>query len=65
MLNLPILLEVHIWHKKDGWNRPYKLLAINSEIYTIDIPYKPINFQSTIIKLYYMEEILDILKQEN
>ena len=44
MLSLPILSEVHIWREKDGWNRPYKLLVINSEIYIINMPYKPTNF---------------------
>ena len=43
-LSLPILLEVHVWRKKDGWNGPYKLLVINSEIYTINILYKLTNF---------------------
>jgi hypothetical protein len=60
-LSLLILLEVRIWRKKDGWNGPYKLLVINGEIYIIKMPYRPTNFQLTIIKLYYVkEEILDI-----
>ena len=44
MLSLPILLKVYIWRKKDGWNGLYKLLVINSKIYTINIPYRPTNF---------------------
>ena len=65
-LSLPILLEVRVWRKKDGWNRPYKLLAINGEICIIDILYRPTNFQSTVVKPYYTkEEILDVLKQED
>ena len=44
ILSLPILLEVRVWHKKDGWNGLYKLLAINSEIYTINMLYRPTNF---------------------
>jgi hypothetical protein len=60
-LSLPILLEVRVWYKKDGWNGPYKLLVTNGEIYTINIPHRPTNFQLTIVKLYYIkEEILDI-----
>ena len=62
MLNLLILLEVRVWRKKDGWNGLYKLLAINGEIYTINIPHKPTNFQSTVVKPYYIEEIPDILE---
>ena len=63
MLSLPILSEVRIWRKKKGWNGPYKLLAINGKIYTINIPYRPTNFRLTIVKPYYTkEEIPDILK---
>ena len=62
-LSLPILLKVHVWREKYGWNRLYKLLAINSEIYIINMLYKPTNFQSTVIKPYYIkEEILDVLE---
>ena len=63
MLNLLILLEVRVWREKDGWNGLYKLLAINGETCIIDIPHKPTNFQSTVVKPYYTkEEIPDILK---
>ena len=62
-LSLPILLKVHIWREKDGWNRLYKLLVINGEIYIINILYKPTNFQLTVVKPYYIkEEIPDVLK---
>ena len=44
ILSLPILLKVRVWRKKYGWNGLYKLLAINGEIYIINIPYKPTNF---------------------
>ena len=44
MLSLPILLKVYVWCKKDGWNGLYKLLAINSKIYTINILHKLTNF---------------------
>jgi hypothetical protein len=63
MLSLPILLEVCVWCKKNSWNRLYKLLAINSEKYIIDIPHRPTNFQLTVVKPYYIkEEILNVLK---
>ena len=65
-LSLPILLKVRVWHKKYGWNGPYKLLVINSEICIINILYKLTNFQLTVVKLYYIKEkILDILKQKD
>ena len=62
-LSLLILSEVRVWREKDGWNRPYKLLAINGEICIINMPYRPTNFQSTVVKPYYIkEEILDVFK---
>ena len=65
-LSLPILSKVRVWREKDGWNGPYKLLVINGEIYIINIPHKPTNFQLTVVKLYYTkEEILDVFKQED
>ena len=66
MLSLLILSEVRVWRKKDGQNKPYKLLAIKGEIYTINILYGLTNFQSTVIKPYYIkEEIPDVPKQED
>ena len=63
MLSLLIFLEVRVWRKKDGWNRPYKLLAINSEICTINILYRPTNFQLAVVKPYFTkEETPDVLK---
>ena len=63
ILSLPILLEVCVWREKNGWNRLYKLLVINGKIYTINMPYRPTNFQLTVIKPYYIkEEIPDILE---
>ena len=44
MLSLLILSEVRVWREKYGWNRLYKLLAINSEIYIIDMLYRLTNF---------------------
>ena len=43
-LSLPILLKVYVWYEKDGQNRLYKLLVINSEICIIDMPYRLTNF---------------------
>ena len=63
ILSLPIFLKVRVWHKKYGWNSLYKLLAINGEIYIINILHRLTNFQLTIIKSYYIkEEILNVLK---
>ena len=66
MLSLPIFSEVHIWREKNGQNKLYKLLAINSKIYIINILYRPTNFQLTVAKPYYIKkETPDILKQED
>ena len=65
-LSLPILSEVRVWREKDGWNGPYKLLAINGEKCTIDMPHGPTNFRSTVVKPYYAkEEIPDVPEQED
>ena len=43
-LSLPILLKVRVWREKNGWNRLYKLLAINGKIYIINMPHRLTNF---------------------
>jgi hypothetical protein len=45
---------MRVWREKDKWIDPFKLLIINSEIRTIDMPYGPANFRSTVIKSYYI-----------
>jgi hypothetical protein len=52
---------MRVWREKDEWTGPFKFLIINSEIYTIDMPHRPTNFRSTVIKLYY---ILSEISQE-
>ena len=36
-LNLPLQSDVRVWRKKEGWKGPYKLIAINREIYTVNM----------------------------
>jgi len=55
MLDLPLQSEVHVWHKKNGWQGPYKLIAINGQTCTIQMPYGPSQFQSTVVKPYYKD----------
>lgn len=63
-LDLPILSNVRVWREKDGWQGPYTLLATNGETCTVDMPYGPTNFRSTVVKPYYTnEERLDIRTQ--
>ena len=35
---------------------PYKFITINSQTYTIYIPYKPTQFHLTVIKPYYKDD---------
>ena len=36
-LDLPLQLNVHMWREKEGWKGLYKLIAINGEIYTVNM----------------------------
>jgi hypothetical protein len=68
ILNLPLQSDVRVWRKKDGWTGLFKLLAIDGETGTIDMPHGLTNFRLTIVKSYYTlpeapqekEEIEDI-----
>jgi hypothetical protein len=55
-LDLLIDSDVRIWHKKDGWQGPYKLIATNGETCTINMPHGPANFCSMVVKPYYTEK---------
>jgi hypothetical protein len=52
-LYLLLQSDVRVWREKDGWTDPFKLLAIDGEICTIDMPHGPANFRSIIVKSYY------------
>jgi len=55
-LELPLQSDVRVWREKDGWNGPYKLIAIDGETCTIQMIYGPTNFRSTVVKPFYTEE---------
>jgi hypothetical protein len=55
-LDLPIDSDVHVWHKKDGWQGPYKLIATNGETCTINMLHSPTNFCLMVVKPYYTEK---------
>ena len=59
VLDLLIQSDVRVQREKGGWKGLYKLLATDRETYTIDIPYRPTNFRTTVVKLYYREEDLE------
>jgi hypothetical protein len=56
-LDLPLQSDVRVWREKGGWKGPYKLLAMDGEICTVDMPYGPTKFRSTVVKPYYREEL--------
>lgn len=55
-LDLPLQSDVRVWREKEGWTGPYKLLATQGETCTIDMPRGPVNFRSTVVKPYFIEE---------
>ena len=63
-LDLPLQSDVRVWREKKGWKGPYKLLSIDGETCTIDMPYGPTKFRSTVIKPFYMEELPEMEKEQ-
>ena len=55
-LDLPLQLDIRVWHKKKGQKGLYKLITINGETYTVNILQGPAKFQLTIIKPYLTEQ---------
>ncbi len=53
---LPLQSNVLVYREKNGWNGPYKLIAINGETCTIQMPYGPADFRLTAVKPYYIDE---------
>jgi hypothetical protein len=55
-LDLPFQSDVRVWRKKEGWTRPYKLIATKGETCTINMPQGPAKFRSTVIKPYLTKQ---------
>jgi hypothetical protein len=51
--NLPLNFKVLVWCKSGNWTRLYCLLAVENEIYYIQLPSRLTSFKSTSIKLYF------------
>ena len=56
LLNFPVL----VWRERPTgqpsyWSSLYNLLNIKNETYIIQLPYKPTNFYSMVIKLYLVD----------
>jgi hypothetical protein len=43
-LDLPLQSDVRVWREKRGWKGPYKLIAIDGETCTINMPHGPAKF---------------------
>ncbi|KHJ31985.1 hypothetical protein EV44_g3850 [Erysiphe necator] len=51
--DIPIGSDVLVWRvHENSWNGPYKILAINGETTTVQMPHGPANLRSTNIKFY-------------
>ena len=64
ILNLPIQSDVRVWREKDGWTGPFKLLTVNGETCTIQMPYGAANFRTTVVKPYHAEQTLETARNE-
>jgi hypothetical protein len=53
---LPLQSDVLVYREKNRWSGPYKLIAINRETCTVQMPYGPTDFRSTVVKPYYEDE---------
>ena len=57
-LNLPLLSDVRVYREKDGWQGPYKLISMEGETCTLQMPYGPAKFRSIVVKPYLTNEYL-------
>jgi hypothetical protein len=63
-LDLPLQSDVRVWREKEGWKGPYKLIAIDGETCTVDMPRGPAKFRSTVVKPYLTEQFDQAEDQE-
>ena len=55
VLDLLLQSDILIYCKNDGWTGLFKLIAIDSKTYIIDMPYKQFRFRSTVVRPYYTD----------
>ena len=55
IINLPLQSEVRVWREKNGWQGPYKILAIDGHDITLDMMNGPTTFRSTVIRPYHRD----------
>jgi hypothetical protein len=63
VLNAPLQSEMLVWREKEGWQGPYKLLAVDGHDVTLDLPNGPIKFRSTMVKKYFRDDSGDLLPE--
>ncbi|CEJ95277.1 Putative Polyprotein [[Torrubiella] hemipterigena] len=54
--SLPLQSDVRVWREKRGWQGPYKLIAMDGETCTLEMPNGTTKFRSTVVKPYYHED---------
>jgi hypothetical protein len=55
---------MRVWREKDRWISLFKFLITDSETCIIDIPYRPTNFRSIIVKSYYILSFPEISQKK-
>ena len=58
--NLPLNSPILVWREgltgqPSYWSGPYNLLSTENETCTIQLPHRPTNFHSTVVKLYLVD----------
>ena len=58
--DLPLNSPVLVWREgpigqPDYWSGPYNLLSIKNETCTIQLPHRPTNFRSIVVKPYLVD----------
>ncbi|KID81309.1 Ribonuclease H-like protein [Metarhizium guizhouense ARSEF 977] len=53
---LPLQSDVRVWREKGGWQGPHRLLATDGETCTVEMPYGPTKFRTTIVKPFYHDK---------
>lgn len=49
---------MRVWREKEKWTGPFRLIAIDAtkQVCTVKMPYRPTNFRTTVVKLYFRDE---------
>ena len=67
--DLPLNLNILVWRKSNigqsgKWTGPFKLLRIDGEIYKVQLPSKPTDFRTIVVKLYLQPKLTEELTKE-